>query len=179
MYSNLTNQIGGILTMLKQSNTELLPNNQLNITHTAARKVIASYAATFKELEEVCQLILEFSKEDATLNETKFIADIDVLISFGIEPLDLMLIKDEYEKPHLRQIKAQLQTFITCFNQLEKLQRIIIYYSYLKNESAVKIVQLRLSEEQSYSVRTFYRKNNEASILLVKKIRWHKIKHNF
>ena len=161
--------------MSKQSITELLPNNQLN--HTTARKVITSYAATFNELATVCQLILEFSKECATLNESKFISDMDELISFSANPLDLH-IQDEYEEPQLKKIKAQLQTFIVCFNQLEKLQRIIIYYSYLRNESAVKIVQLRLNEKQSYSVRTFYRKSNEASVLLAKKIRWHKLKQN-
>ena len=163
--------------MSKQLITELLPNNQLNIDHATARKVIASYAATFNELATVCQLILEFSKEGATLNESKFISDMDALISFGTNPLDLM-VQDEYEEPRLRKIKTQLQTFIACFNQLEKLHRIIIYYSYLKNESAVKIAQLRLNERRSYSVRTFYRKNNEASVLLVKKLKWHKIKHN-
>ena len=164
--------------MSKQSLTELLPDNQQNITHTTARKVIASYATAFSELADVCQLVLEFSKEGAILNESKFIADMDALISFDTDPLGLQ-IQDEYVESHMTKTKEQLQTFIMCFNQLKKLQRIIIYYSDLKNESAVKIVQLRLNEKRTYSVRTFYRKNNEASILLVKKIMWHKKIKNF
>ena len=157
--------------------TELLAINQLNINHATARKIVASYAATFNELATVCQLILEFSKDCAILNESKFIADMDALIRFGTNSQD-SLTQDEYKESQLAKIKEQLLTFITCFNQLEQFQRIIIYYSFLKKESAVKIVQLRLNEKRGCSVRTFYRKNNEASILLVKKIKWHKIKHS-
>jgi len=158
--------------MLNQQFSELLPINQLNINSAAARKIIAPYAAIFNELATVCQLVLEFSSEGATLNEAKFMADMDELIRFDTNSLDL-LIQDEYETTQMTKIKSQLQTFIICFNQLEHFQRIIIYYSHLKNESAIKIIQLRLSGKQAYSVRTLYRKNNEASILLAKKILWY------
>jgi len=164
--------------MFKQSLTELLPINQINIDNATARKIITSYATAFNELETICQLMLEFSKEKATLNETKFRADMDSLIRFGTNSMDL-LGKDEYEKTQLAKVKVQLQAFITCFNQLDQLQRTMIYYSYIKNESAVKIAKLRLFDKQAYSVRTLYRKNNEASILLAKKIKWYKIQHNF
>ena len=172
-----------LLTMSKQQQqqqqqqplTELLPINQLNINHSIARKIIGSYAATFNELATVYELIPEFSKDDATLNEAKFIADMGALMRFDTDPLGLST-QGENEESQMIKIELQLKTFITCFNQLDQLQRIIIYYSYFKNESAVKIVQLRLNEKQTYSVRTFYRKNNEASILLVKKLKWHKVK---
>ena len=154
----------------QQQLTEFLP-----ISHTTAKKIIGSYAATFNELATVYELMPEFSKDDATLNEAKFIADMDVLMQFDTDSLDL-LIRDENEEFQMTKMERQLQTFITCFNQLDQLQRIIIYYSYFKNESAVKIVQLRLKEKHVYSIRTFYRKNNEASILLAKKLKWHKIK---
>jgi len=157
---------------------ELLSINQLNINHASARKIIESYAATFNELATVYQSILEFSKKDATLNESKFMNDVDALVRFGIDPLYL-LTQDEYEEVQLVKIKAQFQAFITCFNQLDPLQRVIIYYSYFKSESAVKIVHLRLNENQTYSERTVQRKKKEASILLAKKLNWYKIKHNF
>lgn len=149
----------------QQALIELLSINEQKIDNATARKIIASYAAVFDELATVCQLVLEFSEEGSTLNEAKFLADMDAL------SLDLLSLDDEYEENQLTKAKTQLQIFITCFNQLEYYQRIIIYYSFLENESAGKIVQQRLHTKQS--VRTFYRKKNEVSNLLVKKIKWH------
>jgi len=161
----------------QQTLIELLSINEQNIDDATARKIIASYAAMFNELESVCQLVLEFSDQRATLNKAKFLVDIEALICFGTSSLDF-LNHDDYEDNQLTKTTEQLHTFITCFNQLDHAQRIITYYSYLKNESASKIVQKRLNAKQRYSVRTFYRKKNEASILLVKKIKWFKIKNN-
>lgn len=156
----------------QQALIELLSINEQNIDNATARKIIASYAAIFNELSAVCQLVLEFSIEGATLNESKFMVDMEAL------SLDLLSLNDEFEENQLTNTKAQLQTFIKCFNQLDQAQRTIIYYSFFKNESASSIVQILFNAKQTYSVRTFYRKKNEASVLLVKKIKWYKIKQN-
>ena len=164
--------------MLKQSVAELLPINQNDDSNNIveAKKIISSYASAFNELASICQLKLEFDRIEATLNESKFIDDMDAFIKFGVDPLAL-LVQDEDEKTELSKIKMQLQAFIESFNELDQSQRIIIYYSYFKNESAIKIAQLRSNEDYRYSESGVWRKKNEASILLVKKLKWHKIRH--
>ena len=153
----------------------LLPLNYQNKSDTATiRKILTSYATVFNELKSVCQLNLEFQK-DSTLNESKFVKDMDSLLQFGKEPLDLE--SQENELIQLSNVKVKLQAFISCFNQLEELHRTILYYSYFKNESCVKISQMRLKKNQKYSESTVWRYTHEASILLIKKLRWHEIKY--
>jgi len=159
--------------MLKKSFSSALPVYKEGIDSASAKKIINSYTEVFKELEDVYQVRLEFSKEDSTLKEAKFIEDIDMVAKFGAEPADLLMQNESL----LSTIKLEIQIFITCFNELEQLQRTIIYYTYFKGESAVKIAQLRLSGKQTYSTRTIQRKSSDAVLLLIKKIRWHQIKH--
>jgi len=143
--------------------------SQLKIELSHSKKVIKSYTTVFNELAIVCQLKLEYSKEDSTLDGEKFIADMDALISSGINPLDFFYYSDNQEVD-LSKIMIQLQTFITCYNTLDLTQRIIIYHSYFKKANADKIIQLLLERYQMYSVATIYRKINKSTIILIEKM---------
>lgn len=60
--------------------------------------------------------------------------------------------------------------FIFCFNQLEKIQKIILYYSLFKKEGGTKISQMRLDGELKYATRTVYRRREEGIERLIKKL---------
>ena len=55
----------------------------------------------------------------------------------------------------------KIDNFIFCFNRLERLFRIILYYTLFKRESALKISQMRLDGNFTYSSRTVLRKRAE------------------
>jgi len=61
-----------------------------------------------------------------------------------------------------------IDVFTNCFNRLDKLARTILYYSFFKKESSLKVSQLRLSGEMTYSPRSVLRKKHEAVERLVK-----------
>lgn len=161
--------------MLKKTFLEAFPVDTKEVNLASARRTIASYTEMFKELEEVYRVKVEFSKEDSTLKEAKFSEDLSDVTKFGTEPIDL-ITQNEHEETLLLTVKTELQIFITCFNELDPLGRIIIYYTYFKGESAIKIAQLRLDKKHTYSARTIQRKSSDAVSLLIKKIRWHQIK---
>jgi len=82
----------------------------------------------------------------------------------------------EYERVMKNIIKKDeainlIDEFIFCFNRLERLFRIIIYYSFFKKESALKISQMRLDGHLTYASRTILRKRTEGCEQLMKTLR--------
>ena len=64
----------------------------------------------------------------------------------------------------------QIDDFVFCFNRLERLFRIILYYSFFKRESALKISLMRLDGNLIYSSRSVLRKRTEGIDQFVKKL---------
>ena len=68
-------------------------------------------------------------------------------------------------------IIRQIEDFTFCFNCLEHIHRIILYYSFFKNESILKITQMRLIDgSMKYACRSILRKRNEGITLLAKRL---------
>lgn len=82
----------------------------------------------------------------------------------------------EYERAMTKIIKKdeeinQIDEFVFCFNRLERLFRIILYYSFFKRESTLKISQMRLDGNLTYASRSVLRKRTEGADQLVKTLR--------
>ena len=65
---------------------------------------------------------------------------------------------------------TQIDNFVFCFNHLERLYRVILYYSFFKRDSALKISQIRLNGNLTYASRTVLRKRIEGTDQFVKKL---------
>ena len=93
---------------------------------------------------------------------------------------------NEYERLMAGMIKKEdalntVDIFVNCFNRLDELFRIILYYSLFKKESALKISQMRLKGEQLYASRTVLRKRKSGFDHLAKMLRfasWQKSNSN-
>ena len=73
----------------------------------------------------------------------------------------------------------KVDDFIFCFNRLERMHRIILYYSLFKKENGTKISQMRLDGDLKCATRTVYRRRDEGIEQLIKKLRavdWSKIR---
>jgi len=64
-----------------------------------------------------------------------------------------------------------VDNFVFCFNRLKILFRIILYYSFFKRESALRISQMRLDGNLTYASRTVLRKRTEGCAQLVNMLR--------
>ena len=99
-----------------------------------------------------------------------------VIAEFGHQVRSTSEKNFEYERMMKKIIKKDaainhIDDFVFCFNRLDRLFRIIIYYSFFKKESALKISQMRLDGSLTYASRSVLRKRAEGCAQLVKTLR--------
>jgi len=100
-----------------------------------------------------------------------------VTTEFGYQTHSTSQKNAEYEWAMMKIIKKdeaikQVNDFVFCFNRLERLFRIILYYSFFEKESALRISQMRLDGDLTYASRSVLRKRTEGADKLVKTLQF-------
>jgi len=148
----------------KQYQRKLLWNDN-TLDGSQLINAIKSYVIDIESRSNIQTIILE------TVNEQGI-----KVTEFGHQVHSTSQKNIEYERLMKKIIKKdeainQIDDFVFCFNRLDRLFRIIIYYSFFKKESALKISQMRLDGNLTYASRSVLRKRAEGCEQLVKTLR--------